>query len=139
MRAMACFTFLLAALAMVSACADQPRSNTLKVCYVPFNVETFNAITPSSIFEQTCQDIQVASPVAVDLQKYLSDKSNPADDQPDFDFRVVRVGVLQAGKPPIFVDRSGVVVNSYHEYQLPASTLKSLRNILDKSFGDSVK
>lgn len=139
MKTVARFLFLLIALLIASACAEQPASATIRVCYVPFNVETFNATTPSSIFEQTCQDMKADSAVAMDLEKYLSDKSNPANDQPDFDFRVVRVGVLQEGKPPIFVDRSGVVVNSYHEFQLPASTLASLRSLLDKSFGDSVK
>ena len=136
---MARFLLPLIALLIVSACADQPASTTIRVCYVPFNVETFNATTPSSIFEQTCQDLKAGSPTAMDLEEYLSDKSNPTNDQPDFDFRVVRVGVLQEGKPPIFVDRSGVVVNSYREYQLPASTLKLMRDLLDKSFGSSVK
>jgi hypothetical protein len=131
-------SLLVATLLVVSISANA-GPDTMKVCYVPFDYETFNATTPSSIFEQTCRSIRSNSPTAVDLQKYVSDRSNPANDQPDFDFRVVRVVVTEGDKPPIFVDRSGVVLASYRMYQLPQPTLIALKKLLDEFFGDSAK
>lgn len=111
---------------------------SIKVCYVPFNYETTVATTPSSIFETTCKTAKSNDSFAVQLRKELADDSNTAINQPDFDSLVVRLGIIEDGKPITFVDREGVVMVSYRRYQLPAATFISLKELLKNYFGDSV-
>lgn len=127
---------LIAGLALfsVQACA----AGQVKVCYVPFNYETTVATTPSSIFEATCKTVKASDAFTVQLRKALVDESNTAKDQPDFDGLVVRLGVMEEGKPLAFVDREGVVMVSYKRYQLPPATFNSLKELLKNYFGDSV-
>lgn len=131
------YKVVLFSLAMfVGGCATS-RQDGITICYVPFKAETLTAMTPSAIFEYSgsCRSIQRGSQVAGEIQKYVSDTSNPEDRQPNFDFMVVRVGILDGNKPT-FIDQNGVVLIHTQMYQLPKETLDKLSTLLDQAFKD---
>lgn len=128
----------LSLLAFMCGCASTSmRQSVLTVCFVPFKAETLTAMTPTAIFEYSgsCQSIQRGSQVASEIQKLVSDTSNLEDNQPNFDFMVVRVGILDNDKP-VFVDQNGVVLIHTQMYQLPKEALAKLSALLDQTFKD---
>lgn len=135
------FTYKLALLSLsvfICGCASMSMKHSkLTVCFVPFKAETLTAMTPTAIFEYSgsCQSIERGSQLAGEIQKLVSDTSNPEDNQPNFDFMVVRVGILDDDKP-VFVDQNGVVLIHTQMYQLPKETLVKLSALLDQSFKD---
>jgi len=117
---------------LLTACASV-QSQTTKVCYVPFNVDTFNATTPASIFEEDCRQIKNDDPIIDNLHKYIADRSNVDVHQPVFDSEVVRLGILEGDKP-IYIDQNGVVLAGRRMYQLPKATFVAVAKILDDYF-----
>jgi len=132
-----CKAAVLSVTVFFGGCTASVKQDTIKVCYVPFNAATLTAMTPSAIFEYSgsCQTIPRNSQVASEVTKLVSDTSNPENNQPNFDFMVVRVGILDGDKPT-FVDQNGVVLIHTQMYQLPKDTLEKLSAILGAAFKD---
>lgn len=114
-------------------------THMVKLCYTPFSYETVVPITPSSIVEQRCKIIDGADSTVAQLYKDVQTKPKSIAGQQDFDFLTVRLEILDGNKPPIFVDKRGVVLVSNERYQVDATVLASMEKLLNGLFGYSDK
>lgn len=121
--------------ALSSSCVAE--THTVRICYTPFNYETVVPITPSSIVEQKCKNIDESDPMVTQLYKDVHTKPKTIAGQPDFDFLTVRLEIMNGDKPPIFVDKQGVVLVSNERYQVDSAILASMERLLNGLFGYS--
>jgi hypothetical protein len=102
------------------------ESNKIKYYYIPFNVETYEAVTTNNIQDKAEYKGEIAGDYAVKIVSLLMTSNQSAS----FERKRVRLLIENQYDNKIFVDASGTVLKKGYKYNINDKKLIELNKIL---------
>lgn len=110
-------------------CFCREDENILKYYYIPFQVETYEAVTIENIKSKAEIKGELAKDNASKLLRLLAERKQGSV----FDRKRVRLLVeTLEGKNPVYVDTSATVLMSQEQYALNPSAFIALKKLLSR-------